>query len=61
MAKKTQNDASKQELREKIETDTQKFLSSGGKITVVPTGLSGVDFMKPGQKQIRLGSSKEQS
>ena len=59
MANRQRNeDASKDRLRKKIEDDTRTFLESGGEITVVPTGKSGVDFMKPGQKQIKLGTSK---
>lgn len=59
MAKKNQNDASKQQIREQIESDTQAFLNAGGTITVIPTGTSGVDFMKPGQKQIKLGNTNK--
>lgn len=59
MAKQPQSEASKQLIREQIKSDTQTFLESGGEITVIPTGLSGVDFMKPGQKQIKLGNTNK--
>ena len=56
--RKRSEDVSKDRLRKKIEDDTRTFLESGGEITVVPTGQSGVDLMKPGQKHIKLGTSK---
>ena len=58
MARKKQvDDESKQLMRQKIENDTRAFLEAGGEITQIPSGKSGVDFMKPGQKQIKLGNS----
>lgn len=56
--KKRTEEASKEQLRQKIQDETQAFLASGGKIEVIPTGQSGVDLTKPGQKQIKLGNSK---
>ena len=58
MAKKKADDVSKERQRQKIEDDTQTFLESGGEITVIPSGKSGVNLMKPGQKHIKLGSGK---
>lgn len=59
MAKKNvQNEASKDRLRQQIEDDTRAFLKSGGEITVIPSGQSGVNLVKPGQKQIKLGNSR---
>ncbi len=59
MAKKKQaDDLSKERQRQKIEDDTRTFLESGGEITVIPSGQSGVNLMKPGQKHIKLGNSK---
>ena len=56
--KKRADDVSKERQRQKIVDDTRVFLESGGEIKLIPTGQSGVDFMKPGQKQIKLGNSK---
>ena len=61
MAAKKQDEVSKKELRRKIEEDTELFLKSGGEIQQIPSGKSGVDFMKPGQKQIKLGNSNRQT
>ncbi|MBO6701115.1 MAG: hypothetical protein JJ921_02165 [Pseudomonadales bacterium] len=55
---KQADDAAKDKLRKKIEDDTRVFLEAGGKITVIPTGQSGVNMAKPGQKHIKLGNSK---
>ncbi|MEK9821026.1 MAG: hypothetical protein VXA40_11415 [Gammaproteobacteria bacterium] len=56
--KKNADDVSKERQRQQIVDATRVFLESGGEITMIPTGKSGVDFMKPGQKQIKLGTSK---
>ena len=56
-ARKTQDDVSKARQRQKLEEDTQAFLESGGKISVIPTGQSGVDLKTPGQKHIKLGKN----
>ena len=56
--KKNEGETSKQRIREKIEKDTRDFLNSGGEITVIPAGQSGVSLIKPGQKQIKLGNTK---
>ena len=56
--KKKQDDASKQDLRRKIEEDTEVFLKSGGEIQQIPSGHSGVNAAKPGAKHIKLGNSK---
>ena len=57
-SKKQADDVSKERQRQKIEDDTRAFLEAGGEVTVIPSGKSGVDFMKPGQKHIKLGTSK---
>ena len=59
MARKTPEDVSKDSLRQKIEDDTEAFLAAGGEITVIPSGQSGVDMTKPGQKQIKLGNTQK--
>ena len=56
--KKNADDVSKERQRQQIVDATRVFLESGGEITMIRTGKSGVDFMKPGQKQIKLGTSK---
>lgn len=56
--KKPDGDASKDQLRQKLAEDMRLFLDSGGEITLIPTGQSGVDLMKPGQKNIKLGNKK---
>ena len=56
--KKKQDDVSKQQLRQQIEVATRAFLENGGEIQVIPTGQSGQDMTRPGQKQIKLGNSK---
>lgn len=56
--KKKQEEVSKESLRDQIAADTEEFLASGGSIHVVPSGQSGVDYLKPGQKHIKLGNSR---
>lgn len=53
--RKNTHDASKDQPRQKIIDDTQLFLAAGGKITAVPTGLSGIERPESGPKHIKLG------
>ncbi len=55
---KNNHDASKDQPRQKIVDDTQLFLAAGGKITKIPSGLSGIERPESGPKQIKLGNQK---
>ena len=53
--RKNTHDASKDQPPMIIIDDTLLFLAAGGKITAVPTGLSGIERPESGPKHIKLG------
>ena len=57
--KKAVNEESKRELRRQLAEATAEFLKKGGEIQQIPSGQSGMDLAKPGQKQIKLGNTKK--
>ena len=61
MTKKRSNEESKDRLRVKLEADIDAFLKAGGEIEVIPSGLSGVDSLKPRPRHITLGSAAQKS
>ncbi|MDE0756882.1 MAG: hypothetical protein OSB45_01885 [Pseudomonadales bacterium] len=46
-----------QNLREKINAETEAFLASGKKIQEIPTGISGQDTQN-GSRHIRISNKK---
>ncbi|MEC7369583.1 MAG: hypothetical protein VX709_09870 [Pseudomonadota bacterium] len=49
--------ANQQNLREKINAETEVFLASGKKIQEIPTGISGQDTQN-GSRHIRISNKK---